>query len=149
MRAFLTVLGMVIGVASIVVMVSLGIGIKQATIESFAGTGSLTTIRVNSYSWVSNGKGGGTSRQTELNKKSVSRILIRAELATGATMKAYLKYDSGSTWEEKASLTASTKKSFTTTIIPRRSDHWRLKLTGTGDVTVHAIAREYATGTEL
>ena len=72
MRAFLTVLGMVIGVASIVVMVSLGIGIKQATIESFAGTGSLTTIRVSSYSWIDTGKGGGSSRETELNKKSVS-----------------------------------------------------------------------------
>ena len=74
MRAFLTVLGMVIGVASIVVMVSLGIGIKQATIDSFAGTGSLTTIRVNSYSWVDNGKGSGTSRQTELNKKAVTAM---------------------------------------------------------------------------
>ncbi|MEZ4629028.1 MAG: ABC transporter permease, partial [Eubacteriales bacterium] len=74
MRAFLTVLGMVIGVASIVVMVSLGIGIKQATIENFAGTGSLTTIRVNSWSYVSNGNGGGSSRQTELNKKAVSEF---------------------------------------------------------------------------
>ncbi|MEA4871167.1 MAG: ABC transporter permease [Christensenella sp.] len=74
MRAFLTVLGMVIGVASIVVMVSLGIGIKQATIESFAGTGSLTTIRVNSWSYVSSGNGGGSSRQTALNKKAVSEF---------------------------------------------------------------------------
>ena len=74
MRAFLTVLGMVIGVASIVVMVSLGIGIKQATIESFAGTGSLTTIRVSSYSYVSSGNGGGSSRQTTLNKKAVSEF---------------------------------------------------------------------------
>ncbi len=74
LRAFLTVLGMVIGVASIVVMVSLGIGIKQATIESFAGTGSLTTIRVNSWSYVSNGNGGGSSRQTELNKKAISEF---------------------------------------------------------------------------
>ena len=69
MRAFLTVLGMVIGVASIVVMVSLGIGIKQATIESFAGTGSLTTIRVNSWSYVSTGNGGGSSRQKKLDKR--------------------------------------------------------------------------------
>ncbi|HRX58865.1 MAG TPA: ABC transporter permease [Eubacteriales bacterium] len=74
MRAFLTVLGMVIGVASIVVMVSLGIGIRQATIDSFAGTGSLTTISVSSYSWVDNGSGGGSSRETELNKKSVSAM---------------------------------------------------------------------------
>ena len=49
LRAFLTVLGMVIGVASIVVMVSLGLGIREATIQSFAGTGSLTTIQVNTY----------------------------------------------------------------------------------------------------
>ncbi len=70
-RAFLTVLGMVIGVASIVVMVSLGIGIREATVASFAGTGSLTLIRVNSYSYVQNANGRGASRQTELNKKSV------------------------------------------------------------------------------
>ncbi len=74
MRAFLTVLGMVIGVASIVVMVSLGIGIRQATIESFAGTGSLTTIRVSSWSYVSSGNGGGSSRQKELNKKALSEF---------------------------------------------------------------------------
>lgn len=74
MRAFLTVLGMVIGVASIVVMVSLGIGIKQATIESFAGTGSLLTIRVNSWSYVSTGNGGGSSRQKKLDKKAMSEF---------------------------------------------------------------------------
>ena len=73
LRAFLTVLGMVIGVASIVVMVSLGIGIKQATIESFAGTGSLTTIRVSSWSYVSMGN-GGSSREKELNKKALSEF---------------------------------------------------------------------------
>jgi len=74
MRAFLTVLGMVIGVASIVVMVSLGIGIKQATIESFAGTGSLMTIRVSSWSYVSSGNGGGSSRQKKLDKKAMAEF---------------------------------------------------------------------------
>lgn len=71
LRAFLTVLGMTIGVASIVVMVSLGIGIREATIKSFAGTGSLTLIQVHSWSYVETGDGGGISRETELNKKSV------------------------------------------------------------------------------
>lgn len=71
LRAFLTVLGMTIGVASIVVMVSLGIGIREATVQSFAGTGSLTLIQVNSWSYVETGDGSGTSRETELNKKSV------------------------------------------------------------------------------
>ncbi len=72
LRAFLTVLGMVIGVSSIVVMVSLGIGIREATVESFAGTGSLTNIRVDRWSYVERENGRGTSKEKELNKKSVA-----------------------------------------------------------------------------
>ena len=41
LRAVLTVLGMVIGVSSIVVMMSLGVGIRQATMESYENMGSL------------------------------------------------------------------------------------------------------------
>ncbi len=72
LRAFLTVLGMVIGTSSIVVMISLGLGIQEATLEAFAGTGSLTTITVNSWNYVENESGhGGTSTEKLLNKKTV------------------------------------------------------------------------------
>jgi len=70
-RAFLTVLGMVIGVASIVVMVSLGIGIREATISSFASTGSLMTIQVNQYSYVDSGNGRGTMREVSLTQETL------------------------------------------------------------------------------
>ena len=63
---------MVIGVASIVVMVSLGIGIRQATVDSFAGTGSLTNIRVDRWSYIERADGSGTNKEKELNKKSVA-----------------------------------------------------------------------------
>ena len=46
LRAFLTVLGMTIGVASIVVMVSLGIGMKEAQDKLLAQLGDLTIITV-------------------------------------------------------------------------------------------------------
>ena len=46
MRTFLTVLGVVIGTASIVVMVSLGIGFNELTMEQYASYGSLTEINV-------------------------------------------------------------------------------------------------------
>lgn len=46
LRTFLTVLGVVIGTASIVVMVSLGIGLKEFNIEQMASYGSLTEISV-------------------------------------------------------------------------------------------------------
>lgn len=46
LRTGLTVLGVVIGTASIVVMVSLGIGLQQNTIEQYESYGSLTRIEV-------------------------------------------------------------------------------------------------------
>lgn len=72
LRAFLTVLGMVIGTSSIVVMVSLGIGIRSSIVESYASMGSLTNITVNSWRWVESPDGtGGTSTEKKLDKKSV------------------------------------------------------------------------------
>lgn len=49
-RTFLTVLGVVIGTASIVVMLSLGIGLKQSMLEQVGTAGGLTEIMVSSDS---------------------------------------------------------------------------------------------------
>lgn len=46
-RTILTVLGVVIGVASIVVMVSLGLGLNKATMEQLETYASLTSVNVN------------------------------------------------------------------------------------------------------
>ena len=46
LRTALTVLGVVIGTASIVIMVSLGIGLKEMTMEQYASYGSMTNITV-------------------------------------------------------------------------------------------------------
>ena len=49
LRTFLTVLGVVIGTASIVVMVSIGIGLKEFTIKQYSSYGSPTAIQVYNY----------------------------------------------------------------------------------------------------
>ena len=46
LRTFLTVLGVIIGTASIVVMVSLGIGLNAMSMEQIASWGSLPTVEV-------------------------------------------------------------------------------------------------------
>lgn len=51
LRTFLTVLGVMIGTTSIVVMVSLGIGLKAAVMEQYESYGSMTEVEVNNYSW--------------------------------------------------------------------------------------------------
>lgn len=73
LRAVLTVLGMVIGVSSIVVMMSLGVGIRKATMESYENMGSLTNITVSSWRWVESAN-GGSSTETKLDKKAVETI---------------------------------------------------------------------------
>ncbi|MBE5784883.1 MAG: ABC transporter permease [Clostridiales bacterium] len=71
LRAFLTVLGMVIGTSSIVVMVSLGIGMREAMIESYAQMGSMTNITVTRWSYSIDANGNYNSTEKELNKKTV------------------------------------------------------------------------------
>ena len=46
LRTFLTVLGVVIGTASIVVMISLGLGMQQSLYREVEQSGGLTTIKV-------------------------------------------------------------------------------------------------------
>lgn len=66
LRTALTVLGVVIGTASIVVMLSLGFGLNQSTLEQIKASGGLTTIYV-SYS------GEGQSRAAKsITKQSAS-----------------------------------------------------------------------------
>jgi len=67
-RTVLTVLGVVIGVASIVVMVSLGLGLNKATMEQISDYASLTSIQV-SEPWNQE----GTSEQ---DKKRLSDDFI-------------------------------------------------------------------------
>lgn len=59
MRTVLTVLGVIIGTASIVVMVSLGLGLNRSTMESIEENGGLTTITVTESGGGYYSSGGG------------------------------------------------------------------------------------------
>ena len=61
LRTFLTVLGVIIGTASIVVMVSLGLGLTRSTMEQIEQSGGLTTINV----YEGNGMGHVEADKTE------------------------------------------------------------------------------------
>ena len=61
MRTFLTVLGVIIGTASIVVIVSIGIGQNRSMMMAIEQSGSLTAIEVNNYQSF-----GGNNSDTEV-----------------------------------------------------------------------------------
>ena len=58
LRTFLTVLGVIIGTASIVVMISLGIGLKEFTMEQYSSYGSLTAVEIYNYRGWQESEGG-------------------------------------------------------------------------------------------
>ena len=83
------------------------------------------------------------------NKKGTAKIQIRIELDAGAQVKFYMQFDSDEVWREVTTLTATVKRSFYLPIIPRRSDHFQIKITGTGGWRLYSLVRESYSGSEL
>lgn len=85
-RTLLTILGVVIGTASIVVMVSLGLGLNKATMEEIEQYGGLTTIEVRegrgdngSYNTYSIGGGGMVSFSADSGSSSSKDKVMRLD----------------------------------------------------------------------
>lgn len=78
------------------------------------------------------------------DSKGVSKIQMRLELEENANVQVWLQFDSDGVWVKvKDVLGEGPKKSYYLPIIPKRADHYRLKLTGTGNCKIHSMAREY------
>ena len=70
-RTILTVLGVVVGTASIVVMLSLGIGLQSAMLGQIQSEGSMTDIQV--YNWGS-GNSNGLQQLTDDKVKEFEQL---------------------------------------------------------------------------
>ena len=92
----------------------------------------------------------GDFYDSEPNKKGVSKLQIRLELENGAVMGAYLQFDSDGVWRPAGTVAGEgAKRSYYLPVVPRRCDHYRLKLTGTGECRIYSIVRERYVGSEL
>jgi putative ABC transport system permease protein len=95
LRTILTIMGVVIGTFSIVIMVSLGVGMTEGYKEEMAQWGSLTkiTISKNSYVWDED-TGTGTSKTQKLDDAFIATLKamdhVKAVTPT-LTVSAYLK----------------------------------------------------------
>lgn len=88
--------------------------------------------------------------QVGANKKGLSKILIRLEVDANASCEVFLKFDSKGDWIQAGqTLTTDVKRSYYLPIVPRRCDHYRMKISGTGGCRIYSIDREYYSGSEL
>ena len=84
------------------------------------------------------------------NKKGVSKLQLRVELEKGTQMGVYIQFDSDGQWKRVSSIEADgPKRSYILPIIPRRCDHYRVKIEGIGGCVIHAMTREFYKGSEL
>lgn len=83
------------------------------------------------------------------NKKGIGKVQIRLELEEEAWAQVWIQFDSDGIWHEMGQkLEAGIKRSHYLPVIPRRCDHYRLKITGTGGCKIYSLTREYYVGSE-
>jgi hypothetical protein len=84
------------------------------------------------------------------NKKGIGKVQLRVELDPGASVEIFVQYDSDGSWRKiRWVMASSVKKSYYLPVIPRRTDHYRLKLSGSGGCRVFSLARDRYLGSEL
>lgn len=83
------------------------------------------------------------------NKKYVSRFNIRIKMEAGATLTIKLEYDSNGEWVTSGTVQMNSTGTATLPIRPRRCDHMRLQLSGTGDVRIYSIAKVLEVGSDV
>lgn len=83
------------------------------------------------------------------NKKGTAKLQVRIELEADSEVTISIKFDSTGEWETVTTLGTHVKRSYYLPIIPRRSDHFRIKFTGTGQWRLYSLVREHYIGSEL
>jgi hypothetical protein len=75
------------------------------------------------------------------DKKYISRIDVRMQLAVGSTVSFYVEYDSSGDFEYLFAMTGKNLQSFTVPVRPKRCDHLRLKIIGDGEAKIFSICK--------
>lgn len=84
------------------------------------------------------------------NKKGVGKLQMRIELDPEAELEVLVQFDSDEVWRSVKSIVSSDpKRSFVLPVVPRRCDHYRVRLQGWGGCRVYSMTREYFSGSEL
>lgn len=82
------------------------------------------------------------------DRKYVSRFNIRMRLDAGASLTLEIEYDSSGEWQEQGTVTGAGTDAFVFPVIPRRCDHFRIRLSGKGGVRIYSMAKILEQGSD-
>ena len=83
-----------------------------------------------------------------LDKKYVSRILVRMSLAMGSIVRFFIQYDSQGGYEHVGTMSGHSLRTFTVPILPKRCDHFRIKIEGVGDAKIYSVSKTLERGSD-
>ena len=115
----------------------------EGVIKTMFGSGTKDTAPVE---WMAE---TGVITVLEADKKYISRLNVRMALNIGSTVRFYIQYDSMGGWEQISSMTGTVLKTFTAPIRPKRCDHMRLRIVGTGDAKIYSITKTIEQGSDV
>lgn len=81
--------------------------------------------------------------------KYISRITVRMALEIGTRVRFSAQYDSAGGWESLGNLSGTSLRSFSIPIRPRRCDHFRLRIEGTGGAKIYSITQTIEQGSDI
>lgn len=76
-----------------------------------------------------------------VDHKYISRFNLRMKLGVGAECALGIEYDSSGEWEKQGVVTGSSTNAFVIPVIPRRCDHFRIRLSGTGEIYIYSMTK--------
>lgn len=82
-------------------------------------------------------------------KKYISRMSIRVEMEKRSFMDIFVKYDEEKTWERVKTIRAVNNRNYEVPIRPKRFDHMRVKMKGTGRCRVYGLEKQFEIGSEV
>lgn len=84
-----------------------------------------------------------------VEQKYISRFNIRMSLAQGAHMDVLVQYDSDGVWHNQGRIQGVGTRTFMLPVRPRRCDHFRIRLEGSGDVRIYSFAKMFEAGSDV
>lgn len=81
--------------------------------------------------------------------KYISRLLVRMSMEIGARVRFFAQYDSMGGWEPLGTVSGTNLRTFLLPIRPKRCDHMRIRIEGTGDAKIYSITKTIEQGSDI
>ena len=81
--------------------------------------------------------------------KYISRLTVRMSLEVGSRVRFFAQYNSMGGWEPLGTIGGTNVRSFSIPIRPKRCDHMRLRIEGTGEAKIYSITKTIEQGSDI